>query len=152
MLNHVHYYSILILTKCDRIKFWYLTRQNERSNAFLTSSISQRKISLSKPLLSSNNIILRFAITARQSWLSLISLNVISKYLWRSETVMSKIIILDVLNVKINYFCHLDKLNIVNNYIWWVTNEKNNDFWHYVISNIFIFYVQTSRIHIFNVT
>ena len=37
---------------------------------------------------------------------------------------MSKMIIFDVLNVKINYLCHLDKLNVVNNYTWWVTNVK----------------------------
>ena len=44
-----------------------------------TSSISQRKISLSKPLLPSKNIILRVVITARQEKLSLISPNVINK-------------------------------------------------------------------------
>ena len=52
----------------------------------MTSSISQRKISLSKPLLPSKNIILRFFITARQLQLYLISPNVINKYLLRSET------------------------------------------------------------------
>ena len=51
-----------------------------------TSSISQRKTSLSKPLLPSKNIILRFFSTARQLQLYLISTNVINKYLLRSET------------------------------------------------------------------
>ena len=37
---------------------------------------------------------------------------------------MSKIIIFDVSNVKINDFWHLEKFNVVNIYIWWVTNVK----------------------------
>ena len=37
---------------------------------------------------------------------------------------MLKIVIFDVLNSKIDYFCHLEKFNVVNNYIWWVTQVK----------------------------
>ena len=34
------------------------------------------------------------------------------------KPVMSKIIIFDVLNIQINYFYHLEKINVVNSYIW----------------------------------
>ena len=43
-------------------------------------------MSLSQPLLSSNNIILLFFITAHQVQLFLIPPNMINKFLWCSET------------------------------------------------------------------
>ena len=33
-------------------------------------------------------------------------------------------IIFGALNIRSKYLVHLDKLNVVNNYIWWVTNVK----------------------------
>ena len=68
---------------------------------------------------------MRFVITSHQVWLSLITLTLIvmNKYLWHSETCYVKIIF-DVLNVEIKYFCNLEKFNAVKNYIWWVPIVK----------------------------
>ena len=65
MLNHAHYYFDLSLTKWEREIFIFgITELNH--GWYLISIIYHRKISLSQPLLSSKNIILRFVITAHR--------------------------------------------------------------------------------------
>ena len=85
----------------------------------------------------------------------------INRYFWSSETCHVKNIIFGVLNVKINYLFHLDKFNVINDYIWWVTIVKiiiSDVLWYqiyiyiYVYIYLFIFNVQTSKILIFRVT
>ena len=61
--------SLLFYSKFEKMGTYkmFIFFMTERTKGLsLTSSIYQRKVSLSKPLLSSKNIILRFAITARQ--------------------------------------------------------------------------------------
>ena len=65
---------------------------------------------------------------------------------------MSNIIIFYVLNAKINYLYHLDKFNVVNNYIWRVTMISNIFFsFRSNIKNTYLLRNLMHEIYIFDV-